>query len=137
MSDAHRLSKSTSNTTVVNESTGNSAMAATNDDNQPLKQMHAHSVAERGVYGSELRSFVVNEDVPHPGIRRFLTEMERHAAKSGLFSLTTRHDAHADLVAWHPEPNEKAESVKEKPDPNLIVFDGPNDPINPQVRRHH
>ena len=102
-----------------------------------LASARAQSAAVPGLYGASLGPRAPMTGVVRPGFRTFQTDLQRRRANTGLWSLSTRPTGHADLVGWHPDPSEsdeKPESVHEGPDPNLIVFEGPDDPINPQVR---
>jgi hypothetical protein len=54
----------------------------------------------------------------------------------GLFSLNSRQDFWSDEAGFNVRKSDEpklAEAIEQEADPNLIVFEGPNDPINPQA----
>ena len=72
---------------------------------------------EAGRYGGPLRDHE-RQVTDHPGVRRYLTDLEEKRAPYGLWSLVQREDLHAHDIGHHGD--EKSER-----DPDLIVFEGP------------
>ena len=73
---------------------------------------------EAGRYGGPLRDRE-RAVTDHPGVRRYLTDLEEKRAPYGLWSLVQRDDLHSHDIAHHDD--EKSER-----DPDLIVFEGPD-----------
>jgi len=72
---------------------------------------------EAGRHGGPLRDHE-RKVTDHPGVRRYLTDLEEKRAPYGLWSLVQDDKLHADLVGHHDD--EKGDR-----DPDLIVFEGP------------
>jgi hypothetical protein len=70
-----------------------------------------------------------------PFDRRYASLGPPMRSNTGLFSLNSRQDFHPDEAGLNiPSAEEKLqEAVEQETDPNLIVFEGPDDPINPQA----
>lgn len=97
-------------------------------EGRPLSAAKAQTYNEPGVYGGPLRSAPRSiED--HPGLRRFRSDLDRDRSEGGLWSLIQRHDTHAHDMGHH---HEKDHADGTLPDDDLIVFQGPDDPLNPQ-----
>jgi len=103
-----------------------------------------HLYFSMGGPGSNLRKYASEGPAPGGYISYPANDPRARRGLPGLFSLVTREDAHADDVGYHdsifhgedeeagpPQQREKTKDKEEK-DPNLIVFDGPEDPLNPQ-----
>jgi len=95
--------------------------------------------------GSALRKYA-SEGAKMTGYRLYPKHDPRaRRGAPGLFSLVNDEFMHADEVGYRgsmfhgdddgPEDESPgdAEKGKKEEDPNLVVFDGPDDPLNPQV----